>query len=156
MADRFRQEVSRLREALNEPSRREEAAEISRGLIDTIVLQPQGDGQKRWLSIDLTGHLAGILLLAGVKRREAGASASDQQIKLVAGDGLGLGLPKTDDLDRQIKLVAGVGFEPTNFGYQPLCSSVHRRERSSPVRNRMPEIGAYGSVLRGCSSYASG
>jgi site-specific DNA recombinase len=77
MADRYRQQVSRLREALNEPSRREEAAEISRGLIDTIVLQPQGDGQKRWLSIDLTGHLAGILLLAGVKRREAGASASD-------------------------------------------------------------------------------
>jgi hypothetical protein len=133
MADRYRQEVGRLREALNEPSRREEAAEIIRGLIDSIVLRPQGDGRKRTLTIDLTGHLAGILLLAGAKKREAGAPASGQQTKLVAGtdptlclpDGeqmklvaggrLGLRLPGTEDLERQIKMVAGVGFEPTTF-----------------------------------------
>ena len=87
MGDRYRQEVERLRAALNEPARREEAAGIIRGLIDKIVLRPEGDGRKKALAIDLTGHLAGILLLAGAKKKEAGMPASDQQIKLVAGIG---------------------------------------------------------------------
>jgi hypothetical protein len=86
MGDRYRHEVGRLREALNEPSRREEAAEIIRGLIDRIVLRPEGDGRKRTLTVYLSGHLAGILNLAGVARkRQHGAPASDQQTKLVAG-----------------------------------------------------------------------
>ncbi|MCL4766886.1 MAG: hypothetical protein KJZ80_11670 [Hyphomicrobiaceae bacterium] len=85
MGERYRQEVGRLREALNEPSRRVVAAEIIRGLIDRIVLRPVGDGRKKTLAIDLSGHLAGILLLAGAKQKEAGVPASDQQIKLVAG-----------------------------------------------------------------------
>ena len=72
---------------MNEPSRREEAAGIIRGLIDRIVLRPIGEGRKKALAIDLSGHLAGILLLAGAKRKEAGEPASDQQIKLVAGIG---------------------------------------------------------------------
>ncbi len=65
-----------------------------RGLTDSIVLQPSGSGRERTLTIDLTGHLAGILNLAReTKKGAAGAPASDQQIKLVAG----------------------VGFEPTTF-----------------------------------------
>jgi site-specific DNA recombinase len=94
MSDRYREEIGRLREALNDVSRREEAAEIVRGLFDSIVLQPSGSGRERTLTIDLTGHLAGILNLAReTKKGAAGAPASD----------------------RQIKLVAGVGFEPTTF-----------------------------------------
>ncbi len=93
MGERYRQEVTRLREALNEPSRREEAAEIIRGLIDAIVLRPEGDGRRKALTIDLTGHLAGILSLAGARKAEAGAPAPD----------------------RQTKLVAGIGFEPMTF-----------------------------------------
>ena len=83
MGERYRQAVTRLREALNEPARRAEAAEIIRGLIDCIVLRPEGDGRKKALTIDLTGHLAGILNVAGAARD--GVPASDRQTKLVAG-----------------------------------------------------------------------
>ena len=86
MGDRYRAEIGRLRDALNDVARREEAAEIVRGLIDAIVLRPSGTGRGRTLSIDLSGHLAGILNLARETKRGAdGAPVSDQQIKLVAG-----------------------------------------------------------------------
>ncbi len=99
MGDRYRQEVARLREALNEESRRVEAAEIVRGLIETITLTPVGEhGRTSW-SIDLTGHLAGILSLAGAKTRKGGTGAASQ----------------TADVNQQVKLVAGAGFEPTTF-----------------------------------------
>jgi hypothetical protein len=78
-------DLCRLRGALNDASRREEAAEIVRGLIDAIVLRPSGTGRGRTLSIDLSGHLARILNLAReAKRGAAGAPVSDQ-LKLVAG-----------------------------------------------------------------------
>lgn len=90
MGDRYREEVGRLREALNEPSRREEAAEIIRGLVDAIVLRPEGSGRARKLSIDLIGQLAGILNLARERKKgAAGTPVSDQQIKMVAGVGFG-------------------------------------------------------------------
>jgi hypothetical protein len=86
MGDRYREEIGRLRGALNDVSRREEAAEIVRGLIDAIVLRPSGAGRGRTLSVDLAGHLAGILNLAReTKKGAACALVSDQQIKLVAG-----------------------------------------------------------------------
>jgi len=86
MADRYRDEVGRLRVALNDESRREEAAEIIRGLIERIVLTPTGTGRDKVYSIDLTGHLAGILNLAReTTKGSSGAPVSDQQIKLVAG-----------------------------------------------------------------------
>jgi site-specific DNA recombinase len=94
MGDRYREEVGRLRDALNDASRREEAAEIIRGLIDSIMLHPSGAGRDRTLTIDLSGHLAGLLNLARQTKKGAdGAPVSD----------------------RQLKLVAGVGFEPTTF-----------------------------------------
>jgi hypothetical protein len=69
MGDRYREEIGRLREAPGDESRREEAAEIVRALIDGIVLRPSGAGRGRTLSIDLSGHLAGILNLAAKRRR---------------------------------------------------------------------------------------
>lgn len=98
MGDRYREEVGRLREALGDESRREEAAEIIRRLVECIVLNPDADsaGKKKTLTIDLKGHLAGILALGSAAKKKKGAS----------------GAP---DLEQQIKLVAGVGFEPTTF-----------------------------------------
>ncbi|MBN8910684.1 MAG: zinc ribbon domain-containing protein [Rhizobiales bacterium] len=121
MGERYREEVGRLREALNEASHRTEAAEILRGLIDAIALTPcEMDGRKTY-AVDITGHLAGILRLAGAGKGgdgpKAGAdpSGTDQQVKLVAGKRLGRCLPNASDSRQSVKLVAGVGFEPTTF-----------------------------------------
>ena len=93
MSERYRQEVARLVEALNEDTQRLEAADAIRGLIDKIVLTPseKGDG----LTIDLFGDLAGIL---GIAAQDKGS--------LLASD------PHTI---QQVKLVAGAGFEPATF-----------------------------------------
>jgi hypothetical protein len=106
MGDRYRQEIGRLREALSDVSRREEAAEIVRGLIDAIVLQPSGTGRGRTLPIDLSGHHAGILDLAReTKRGAGGAPVSDQQIKVVAG--------ACNQLDLQLMRLLSVTLEAT-------------------------------------------
>lgn len=73
MGEPYHQEMGRLRDALNESSRREEAAEFIRGLIDCIVLRPERDGRKRVLTVDLAGHLAGILKLAAPRESAKGA-----------------------------------------------------------------------------------
>ena len=98
MGERYREEVGRLREALCEVRRREEAAEIIRGLIECIVLNPEADAAgKRALTIDLKGHLAGILRLAAAERKTKDVNGAAP-------------------IEQQIKLVAGAGFEPTTFG----------------------------------------
>lgn len=71
----LREEVGRLREALCEIRRREEAAEIIRGLIECIVLNPEAVAAgKRTLTIDLKGHLAGILSLTAATKKTKGAN----------------------------------------------------------------------------------
>ena len=74
-------------EALNAEETRQEAGEIIRGLIDEILLVPDGDE----LRIHLKGELAEMLALSTNKKPSA----------------KGAGLKTT--------LVAGVGFEPTTF-----------------------------------------
>ena len=59
MAQRYRQEVRRLREAFNHPEHRTEAATLLRSLVDKVVLTP--NGSKKPLTIYLHGDLAGIL-----------------------------------------------------------------------------------------------
>ncbi len=72
-----------------------QAADLIRKLVDKIVLVPVTDDEgHKSLSIDLHGHLAGILSLATKAKRPLGES------------GLEIGY---------MKLVAGVGFEPTTF-----------------------------------------
>ena len=95
MANYYRDEVARLREALNGDDGHEAMA-VMRKLIDRIVLTPVEDETgRKILSIDLYGHLANILSLANRAK-----TPLDRK-----GPELGY-----------IKLVAGVGFEPTTFG----------------------------------------
>ena len=93
MAAYYRQQVSKLRDALDHPDNRTEAADILRTLIDRIELKPVMVEGKKTLAIDLHGHLAGILSLANK-----------------AKGGIGEDVAETCTV-----MVAGVGFEPTTF-----------------------------------------
>ena len=86
MGERYRKQVTGLIEALNEPDRRTEAAELIRALVDRIVFSPEEGNPKR-ATLDLHGDLAGILGLVS----ETGGKP-----------------PVTT-------LVAGAGFEPAAF-----------------------------------------
>ena len=86
MGERYRQQVTGLIEALNEPDRRTEAAELIRTLVDNIVFAPEEGSPKR-ATLELRGNLAGILGLVS----ETGGKP-----------------PVTT-------LVAGAGFEPAAF-----------------------------------------
>ena len=90
MADVYREKVGSLCRALESQESRTEAADAIRPLIDTILLEPDGDQ----LKITLKGDLAGMLSAARDSKRS----------------------PDTGDLLLQIKLVAGAGFEPATFG----------------------------------------
>ena len=67
MAEIYRQKVTDLAAALNAPETRGEAAEILRGLIDTIELRPSAEAY----DILLRGDLAGILTLASNSKKPA-------------------------------------------------------------------------------------
>ncbi|MEZ5920482.1 MAG: recombinase family protein, partial [Parvularculaceae bacterium] len=62
MADHYRNRISDLIEAIHRESRRDEAREILRGLIEKVVLTPDKDRKK--LVVDLYGDLAGIIAAA--------------------------------------------------------------------------------------------
>ena len=87
LASHYREQIGRLREALQCPDKREQAAAALRPLIDRIELTPVGRDGQEIPSISLHGHLAGILALATQtgKRQETGLS--EESIKLVAGRG---------------------------------------------------------------------
>jgi hypothetical protein len=86
MADVYREKVGSLCSALENEDGRTGAVEAIRALIETILLEPDGDQ----LKITLKGDLAGMLSAARDSKRS----------------------PDTGDLLVQIKLVAGAGFEP--------------------------------------------
>ena len=65
LADRYHEKIRELTSALNEESKRTEASDILRSLIEKIVLSPNAD--RDGLVVDLHGHLAGILSLAEAK-----------------------------------------------------------------------------------------
>lgn len=90
MADVYREKVTSLCEALEHEDSRAGAAEAIRGLIEAILLAPEGNK----LKITLKGDLAGMLSAARNSKRS----------------------PETGDLLLQISLVAGGGFEPPTFG----------------------------------------
>ena len=84
----YRSKIDRLAEALNAPDTVAEAAEIMRGLIDRIILTPEGGV----LRAELHGDLA---VLARFAHEEHGAESPGDSARL--------------------SVVAGVGFEPTTF-----------------------------------------
>jgi site-specific DNA recombinase len=90
IADLYRSKVEQLASALQREDTRLEASEMLRGLIDSIVLKPEG-GQLR---IELKGNLAAMLAAAQKTKRS----------------------PETGDLHVPIQMVAGGGFEPPTFG----------------------------------------
>jgi site-specific DNA recombinase len=90
MAGLYREKVTALAQALEHPETRTEASEALRGLIDAIVMTPDGDG----LRIELKGNLAAMLSAATNAKRS----------------------PETGDLSLQVVMVAGAGFEPATFG----------------------------------------
>ena len=92
MARIYRTKVTELAEALQQPESRLEATEALRGLVDAIVLTP--NGSKEELGIELRGNLAAML----------GATVQTKRS------------PESDDLSLQVSLVAGAGFEPATFG----------------------------------------
>ena len=94
MANHYRDQIAALREALTDEHAQAQAADLIRKLVEKIVLTPEAGEGGGSLSIDLHGHLAGILSLATKAKRPLGES------------GLEVGYTK---------LVAGTGFEPVTF-----------------------------------------
>jgi site-specific DNA recombinase len=92
MARIYREKVTELARALQEPDTRSEATEALRGLVDAIVLTPD-EGRKE-LQLELRGNLAAML----------GATVQTKRSS------------ESDDLFLQVSLVAGAGFEPATFG----------------------------------------
>lgn len=90
MADVYRERVSKLCQALEHEDSSVGATTAIRGLIETILLEPDGEQ----LKITLKGNLAGMLSAARDSKRS----------------------PDTGDLMVQIQMVAGGGFEPPTFG----------------------------------------
>jgi hypothetical protein len=106
MADVYRVKVRTLCYALESEESRAGAVDAIRALIETIVLEPDGDK----LKITLKGDLAGMLSAAKDSKRS----------------------PETGDLLLQIKLVAGAGFEPAILGYHPRPSAARSLVRVDP------------------------
>ncbi|MAU40057.1 MAG: resolvase [Kordiimonas sp.] len=121
MAHVYKDKVGKLTEALTDDSRRAEAVDIIRGLIDQIALTPVQKDGKDSLAVDLKGALAGMLQLATESKRPLDESDLNESTKLVAGGRLTLDRPaneankKDPPEGESTKLVAGVGFEPTTF-----------------------------------------
>ncbi|MES9993990.1 MAG: recombinase family protein [Candidatus Thiodiazotropha sp.] len=104
MAERYRREISDLRNALNQEETRGEAHEALRGLIEKIVLTPAPETDE--LTIDLHGSLAGILSIAS--QETSMNYRNEKRLRQVASN---------DNLSEpSVELVAGAGFEPTTFG----------------------------------------
>lgn len=84
MAELYRQKVTTLAQALQEPETRVEATEALRGLIDAIILTPSA-GELR---IDLKGNLAAMLSAATNAKRSPETGDLSLQVEMVAGGGM--------------------------------------------------------------------
>ncbi|WP_114090138.1 recombinase family protein [Thalassospira profundimaris] len=108
MAASYRDQVAALHDALNDKARRAEAVDITRSLVDKIVLTPTTIDGKDTLAIDLHGHLAGILSLAAkTKKPLTESDFSVESTKLVAGTGFEFDRPDSGETAGSTKLVAG-------------------------------------------------
>ena len=93
LAEVYRRKVAELHMILQDETKRAEAMEQIRALVEGITITPDAGG----LRVELKGELAGILQLASAQK---GTAASE------VGSGR---------LAEQVKVVAGIGFEPMTF-----------------------------------------
>jgi site-specific DNA recombinase len=88
MADIYARKVANLASSLNEDATKAEAADLLRGLIDKIILRPNGDAPNGHL-IEMYGELCGILSLCNNGMEENAKTHANgvgiRQVKLVAG-----------------------------------------------------------------------
>ncbi|MBO6899602.1 MAG: recombinase family protein [Shimia sp.] len=98
LSEVYRNKVSNLTEALNDPETKAEATTLIRSLLEEIRLIPNEDGP---MEIELVGELAGLLALGQTQ-----GQTKQGQTKTAS---------KRDASGRSVSLVAGVGFEPTTF-----------------------------------------
>ena len=96
LAETYARKVADLAEALNDPEARPEAAELLRGLIESVTLTPDADAPNGHL-IELRGELGAILSLCGND-----IATNTNARRGTAGV-------------RQVTVVAGAGFEPAAF-----------------------------------------
>jgi site-specific DNA recombinase len=98
LAELYARQVAALHEALADPATRDEALEITRGLIERVRVKP---GEARGsFELELEGEIAAMVELAqGPERNKA------------APDGAAV----RDAFRRSVKVVAGAGFEPATF-----------------------------------------
>ena len=86
LAERYRSEVARLSEALNQPCMKAEATTLIRSLLTEIRMFPE-DGV---LAIELVGELAGLLALGDIPSKKPRARATGRSTLLVAGGRINL------------------------------------------------------------------
>ncbi len=116
MAQRYREEVTGLIDALNDEKHRPEAAHLIRSLIKEIVISPQNDSKR--VIVDIHGDLAGILNMANGKPDGHVENELDlQHIQLMIGAGNG-GI-----LNQQDKMAPRAGFEPATDRLTADCST---------------------------------
>ena len=96
LAETYARKVSDLAAALNDPKARPEAAELLRGLIESVTLTPDPDAPNGHL-IALKGELGAILSLCA---EDLGTNAKYRRVAVGV---------------RQVTVVAGTGFEPVTF-----------------------------------------
>ena len=92
----YRRKIEQLHEALANPSIRDEALGILRGLIEAVVMHPRDDG----FTVELVGEIANMVTLALAPQSNKAASGETAVHEVHR---------------RSVKVVAGVGFEPTTF-----------------------------------------
>ena len=85
----YRRQVEHLHEALDDPTLRDEALEVLRGLVERVVLHPTADG----LQVEIVGEI--------VRMVELGLDAKQAALG--------------EEAACSVKVVAGAGFEPATF-----------------------------------------
>jgi hypothetical protein len=83
MARIYREKVTELAKALQEPESRLAATEALRGLVDAIVLTPNASGEV--LQIELRGNLAAMLGVTVHTKRSSKSDDLSLRVSLVAG-----------------------------------------------------------------------
>jgi site-specific DNA recombinase len=111
MAELYREKVTELAQALENPETRTEAAEALRGLIDAIVVTPVEGALDAFV-------VRGSRTAAAVAARDAGLriELKGNLAAMLSAAQNATRSPETGDLELQIAMVAGAGFEPATFG----------------------------------------